>query len=84
MAEGDLDDPVDYGSIVRNNLMKRPLYTPYCGHPRHMNRTSWDGAQFRCTCGYRTEFPEEFLALYLARWPDGPALTPTHKNGDTA
>jgi len=63
MADGDLADPVDYGSIVRNNLMKRPGYAPYCGETRCFSRTVWDGAQFRCRCGYRTEFPEAFLAL---------------------
>lgn len=67
MADGDLDDPVDYGSTVRNNLMKRPGYAPYWGVTRCFNRTSWDGEQFRCSCGYRTEFPEAFLALYRAR-----------------
>ena len=67
MADEDLDDPVDYGSIVRNNLMKRPGYAPYCGETRCFSRTRWNGAQFRCGCGYRTEFPETFLALYRAR-----------------
>jgi len=67
MADGDLDDPVDYGSIVRNNLMKRPGYTPYCGETHCFNRTSWDGEQFRCRCGYRTEFPEAFLSPYRVR-----------------
>lgn len=67
MAEGDLDDPVDYGSIVRNNLMKRPGYAPYCGETRCFSRTRWDGEQFGCGCGYRTGFPEAFIALYRAR-----------------
>ena len=63
----DLDDPVDYGSTVRNNLMKRPGYAPYCGETVCFNRTRWDGEQFRCSCGYRIGFPDDFLALYMAR-----------------
>lgn len=71
MADGDLDDPVDYGSIVRNNLMKRPKYTPYCGDGGCrflMPRMGFDGDQFRCMCGYRTNFPDDFMEGYKARW----------------
>lgn len=69
MAEGDLDDAADYGSIVRNNLMKRPGYAPYCGNNAcGFTRLGWDGGQFGCGCGYRTEFPAEFIAAYKARW----------------
>lgn len=71
MAEGDLDDPVDYGSVVRNNLMKRPGYRPYCGGRYKicgLPRLVWDGEQFFCSCGYRTEFPDAFMAAYRARW----------------
>jgi hypothetical protein len=67
MATGDITDPVDYGSIVRNNLMKRPGYAPYCGS-QHMVRLTFDGAQFTCFCGYCTEFPDDFMAGYKARW----------------
>ena len=71
MARGDLDDPQDYGSIVRNNLMKRPGYRPYCGSGAcsfRMPRLTWDGAQFNCHCGFRTEFPADFIGPYKARW----------------
>ncbi|MEP3669943.1 MAG: hypothetical protein ABJN42_24805 [Roseibium sp.] len=67
MANGDIQDPIDYGSIVRNNLMKRPGYMPYCGEA-HLVRLSFDGTQFVCTCGYRTEFTEDFIAGYKSRW----------------
>lgn len=80
MAQGDLRDPVDYGSTVRNNLMKRPGYRPYCGEPACFARIDWDGAQFRCGCGYRTAFTPEFIATYRARWPQGPA-TPAPTQG---
>lgn len=71
MAEGDLDDPTDYGSTVRNNLMKRPGYTPYCGnHVRcHMPRTAFSGVQFVCpSCFWESQFPAEFIDQYKARW----------------
>lgn len=68
MAEGDLDDPTDYGSIVRNNLMKRPGYAPYCMGCSSMSRMVWDGEQFKHYCGARTEFPGDFIAGYKARW----------------
>ena len=68
MADGDLDDPTDYGSIVRNNLMKRPNYAPYCMCCKYMDRMKWDGGQFAHWCGARTEFPDEFIAGYKARW----------------
>jgi hypothetical protein len=64
----DLDDPQDYGSIVRNNLMKRPGYAPYCGGCNRFDRATWDGQQFRHTCGWRSDFPADFIALYAARW----------------
>ena len=81
MADGDIDDLAEYGSIVRNNLMKRPGYAPYCGAVKKvgddykptgcsMPRTLWDGEQFGCRCGFRTEFDEAFIAGFKARWPD--------------
>lgn len=68
MAEGDIEDPIDYGSIVRNNLMKRPNYAPYCMGCSSMTRMSWDGEQFKHPCGARTTFPIDFIELYKERW----------------
>ncbi|KZC91246.1 hypothetical protein AR273_17660 [Stenotrophomonas maltophilia] len=31
-------------------------------------RTTWDGTQFRCRCGWRSEFPADFIAAYKAKW----------------
>ncbi len=59
-------------SIVRHNLMTREGYSPYCGAdrcPAGMPRTSWDGMQFRCRCGWRSNFPPDFIAEYKAAWP---------------
>ncbi|EKT4102139.1 hypothetical protein QEG57_002541 [Stenotrophomonas maltophilia] len=59
-------------SIVRNNLLTRQGYTPYCGEVRctaGMPRTTWDGEQFRCRCGWRSSFPADFIADYKAAWP---------------
>lgn len=79
MSEGDVEDSTDYGSIVRNNLMKRPGYAPYCMAQKaveggyietecSMPRMQWDGHQFSCPCGSRTQFPDDFIAGYKARW----------------
>jgi len=58
-------------SIVRENLMNRPGYSPYCGAESCMTwaRTSWNGEQFKCSgCGWVSEFPAEFIAEYKANW----------------
>jgi len=58
-------------SIVRRNLMTRRGYMPYCGAEtciRGMPRTTFDGQQFFCICGWRSEFPEDFIARYLRHW----------------
>lgn len=61
----------DYGSIVRNNLMYREGYSPFCGNldcRHHMPRTSFDGEQFYCRCGWRSSFPKEFIEEYKNKW----------------
>lgn len=69
MADGDIEDPTDYGSTVRNNLMKRPGYAPYCMCCVGLRRMVWDGSQFRChATRNRTEFPADFIEKYKARW----------------
>jgi hypothetical protein len=58
-------------SIVRNNLMTRPDYSPYCGDFAcrfHMPRTTFDGEQFKCPCGWRSQFPADFIEQYKAKW----------------
>lgn len=66
----DIEDPVDYGSIVRNNLMKRPGYAPYCMCCSALRRMIWTGEQFMCgVTRAETNFPAEFIAGYKARWP---------------
>jgi hypothetical protein len=58
-------------SIVRENLMTRPGYTPYCGSDRcsfRMPRTAFDGSQFKCQCGWRSGFEAEFIEQYVRRW----------------
>lgn len=71
MATGDVLDPTDYGSTVRNNLMKRPGYRPYCGNGERcsMPRTIWNGAQFDCPrCDWQSQFSADFIEGYIARW----------------
>lgn len=58
-------------SIVRENLMTVEGYSPYCGNERcalNMPRTSWNGAQFECKCGWVSKFPDDFVAKYKAKW----------------
>ena len=58
-------------SIVRDNLMNRPGYSPYCGLLAcrfGMPRSSWDGGQFKCLCGWRSNLPDDFIAEYKAKW----------------
>jgi hypothetical protein len=58
-------------SIVRNNLMTQHGYSPYCGDPncrKGMPRTTFDGQQFVCLCGWRSEFPEDFITQYINHW----------------
>ena len=61
-------------SIVRDNLMNREGYTPYCGdHSCRflMPRTAWNGEQFQCGCGWTSQFPADFIAAYKAKWRIG-------------
>jgi hypothetical protein len=63
-------------SIVRDNLMTRPGYTPYCGDEKcalRMPRTRFNGSQFVCGCGWQSQFDPEFIAKYKARWADAPS-----------
>jgi hypothetical protein len=56
-------------SIVRENLLSRPGYTPYCGSENcvlRMPRTFFDGEQFKCRCGWRSRFEAEFIGQYKA------------------
>jgi hypothetical protein len=58
-------------SIVRDNLMTRPGYSPYCGNVNcsTMPRAGWTGEQFRCgRCGWMSTFPADFIAEYKAKW----------------
>lgn len=65
-------------SIVRHNLMTERGYAPYCGAELGCNipRTKWDGEQFRCPCcGWRSQFPDDFIAGYKAKWHQAPNCT---------
>lgn len=60
-------------SIVRENLMTVENYAPYCGEvfcKFNAPRTKWDKdiSQFRCKCGFKTEFPKEFIDRYKLKW----------------
>lgn len=61
------------GSIVRTNLMTEPNYSPYCGRgdcPRGLPRTTFINNlnQFKCSCGWTSGFPKEFIDAYKQKW----------------
>lgn len=55
-------------SIVRDNLLSRLGYTPYCGAERcrgRWPRTQFSGRQFICTsCGWSSNFEPSFINEY--------------------
>ncbi|CAB4187999.1 hypothetical protein UFOVP1169_40 [uncultured Caudovirales phage] len=58
-------------SLVRENLLTRKGYTPYCGgdYSRcRLPRLVFDGDQFKCPhgCGFRTNYDPEFIEQYKA------------------
>jgi hypothetical protein len=60
-------------TIVRENLMTRKDYSPYCGKDAcsfKWPRTSFDNTkkQFVCGCGWASEFPEDFIKRYMEKW----------------
>lgn len=58
-------------SIVRNNLMTREGYAPYCGDVdcRVMPRTFFNGEQFECPlCKWRSSFEKDFIVEYENKW----------------
>lgn len=67
-------------SIVRDNLMTRKGYSPYCGYGfcKTMPRTNFDGKQFVCPdCGWRSEFPSDFITEYKSKWKPNTSQAPT-------
>ena len=62
-----------HGSLVRDNLMTRAGYSPYCGNtrcPKCMPRAHFNSAisQFECECGWVSHFDEAFIQEYKAKW----------------
>jgi len=61
-------------TIVRENLMAREGYSPYCGAGIHcslnMPRTRWNPNenQFACRCGWKSELPSDFIERYKQKW----------------
>lgn len=56
-------------SVVRRNLLSDPHYTPYCGNEncRHRwPRTTFNGSQFVCRCGWASQFEAEFITQVKA------------------
>jgi hypothetical protein len=68
-------------SIVRDNLMNRAGYSPYCGAAAAcrlgMHRTHFVRDQFECGCGWRSNFDAEFIAAYKAKWHQATSASPS-------
>jgi len=57
--------------IVRKNLMEQKGYSPYCGNIhcwKNNPRTTFNGKQFYCKCGWISTFPESFIDKYKKKW----------------
>lgn len=54
-------------SIIRTNLLTKQGYFPYCGRYDCFARTIWgnDIRQFKCECGWVSEFPKDFIDEYV-------------------
>lgn len=62
-------------SIVRENMMQRKGYTPYCGNDKckTIPRTRFNGKQFVCQhCGWKSQFEQDFIAAYVAKQKEQP------------
>lgn len=60
-------------TIVRENLMTLPEYTPYCGSDSCIlrnPRTSWSisNNQFVCGCSWVSKFHSVFIKKYKKKW----------------
>lgn len=52
-------------SIVRDNMLTRLGYTPYCGRCNTMRKTHFNGEQMECRiCGWESGFEPEFIKQY--------------------
>lgn len=60
-------------TIVRENLMTQKGYSPYCGaddcdHSNPRTVYSRQIHQFRCICGWVSQFPKDFIERYEQKW----------------
>lgn len=64
-------------TVVRENLMNEPDYSPYCGNNVSRNelsgchnpRTYFINGQFKCpNCGWISKLPDDFIKRYKEKW----------------
>ena len=58
-------------SLVRRNILDQKNYTPYCGAEHCFltwPRSTFDGEQFTCRCGWRSSFESDFISEYKKTW----------------
>lgn len=66
-------------SLIRDNLMTREGYSPYCGNDscKVMPRTKFNGEQFECPCcPWVSQFDEAFITNYKLKWNKGNVSNP--------
>lgn len=71
-------------SLIKNNLMTRDGYSPYCGAEHcfgHWPRSIFNGEQFACPhCDWVSRFPESFIQEYKTKWN---LSNPTHNKTES-
>lgn len=52
----------------RNKLLRSRHYSPGCFKCK--SKTTWDSkvSQFSCQCGWRSQFPGDFIKRYKKQW----------------
>ena len=58
-------------STVRDNLINKKGYSPYCGDMTVCNspRAPFNGKQFECpSCGWVSSFEDSFIKEYKIKW----------------
>lgn len=61
---------VPESSLVKENIMTRKGYTPYCGSDACLSfdRTRFNGEQFYCHCGWKSQLSYDFISRYKEKW----------------
>ena len=56
---------------IKENLLQNKEYKIYCASDKcdcNNPVATFNGAQFECSCGWHTRFPEKFINEYKIKW----------------